>query len=60
MAILNDVLYVIGGWSGQSGLADCESYNPKNPEEKWKPIARLGTGMDHKNKIYKSVLIDYT
>ena len=37
--------YVIGGWSGQSGLNDCEVYDPKKPEKKWTQIARLNMGM---------------
>ena len=35
-------LYVIGGWSGCSGLSLCECYNADT--ESWRPIADLNVG----------------
>ena len=42
VAVLDDKLYVVGGWSGQTGLAKCEVYDPDL--KKWSPIASLKTG----------------
>ena len=54
VATLNGKVYVIGGWSGQSGLADCEMYDPSQADAKWKAIARLNTGRGHILKYYTS------
>lgn len=56
--MLNDKLYVVGGWSGQTGLAKCEVYDPEL--KKWSPIESLKNGTessktnndDIKNKVF--------
>ena len=40
--MLNGKVYVVGGWSGNNGLANCEVYDPV--KEKWSFIADLTVG----------------
>ena len=42
VAVVDGKLYVVGGWSGQTGFAKCEVYDPEL--KKWSPIAPLKTG----------------
>lgn len=56
VAMLNDIVYVVGGWSGQSGLADCEMFDPKHPKKGWQAIAPLNTGR-YRHQIFIKSLI---
>jgi len=39
---LNGKIYCIGGWNGQSGIKQCDVYDPET--DKWTSIASLNTG----------------
>lgn len=39
---LNDKIYCIGGWNGQSGIRQCDVLKPE--DNKWMSIAPLNTG----------------
>lgn len=39
---LNGLIYCVGGWNGQVGLKQCDTFNPDT--QKWSTIAPLNTG----------------
>lgn len=39
---LNDQIYCIGGWNGQTGIKQCDVYKPN--DDKWTSISPLNTG----------------
>jgi len=47
------MIYCIGGWNGQSGIRQCDVFNPLT--DKWTSVAQLNTGNKSikiiKNKI---------
>lgn len=44
--MVNGKVYAVGGWSGQTGLADCEVYDPQM--KLWSPIASMRYGKHSK------------
>ena len=42
VTVLDNKLYVIGGWFGQSGVKDCDMYDPET--NVWTCIAKLNVG----------------
>ncbi|XP_050293521.1 influenza virus NS1A-binding protein homolog isoform X2 [Anthonomus grandis grandis] len=39
---LNGLIHCVGGWNGQVGLKQCDTFNPETQE--WTPMAPLNTG----------------